>query len=72
MREKKLFQYFTVFGFSHLDQPHPLDVGILLVAHAAHAPVGVHGVHNGRGVLGSLQVNIYSLQQLQIICQNQE
>ncbi len=28
-----------------LTQPHPLDVCILLVAHTAHHPVVVHGVH---------------------------
>jgi len=29
----------------YLTEPHPLDVCILLVAHTAHHPVVVHGVH---------------------------
>ena len=37
-----------------LSQPHPLDVGVLLIADATHHPVVVHGIDNGWLVLGAL------------------
>ena len=36
---------FTTLGFA-LKDPEPLDVGILLVAHASDHSVAVHGIHN--------------------------
>ena len=36
------------------DLPEPLDVGILLVAHASDHSVAVHGIHNVRLLLCSL------------------
>ena len=37
-----------------LEHPHPLDVGVVLVAAAAHHSVVFHGVHDVRALLGSL------------------
>ena len=43
----------ATFRFAFED-PEPLDVGVLFVAHAADHSVGVHGVHNVGILLGSL------------------
>ena len=39
---------------TYLAQPGPLDVGVLLVTDTPNHPVVVHGVDDGRSVLGSL------------------
>ena len=39
-----------------LTEPHPLNVGILLLADAPHHPVVVHGVDNGWFGLGTLRI----------------
>merc|ERR1719206_1204954 len=37
-----------------LAEPHPLDVCVLLVAHASHHTVVVHSIHNVRLILSAL------------------
>ena len=44
---------FATLRFAFED-PEPLDVGVLFVAHAADHSVGVHGVDNVGILLGSL------------------
>ena len=46
----------------YLAEPHPLDVGVLLVTDATNTPVGVHSVDNSRFSLGSLQYTIIFIQ----------
>ena len=40
---------------TNLGEPGPLDVGVLLVTDASNHPVVVHGVDDGRSILGSLR-----------------
>ena len=51
---------------TNLTEPGPLDVGVLLVTDTADHSVVVHGVDDGRSVLGSLS-SLNSLQEERIL-----
>ena len=50
-----------------LDQPHPLDGGVVLVADAAHHAEGVHGVHNVRVLLGAALQTLAALHEERVL-----
>ena len=53
----------------YLREPGPLNVGVLLSAHAANHPVVVHRVDDGGVLLGALQAKEFKFGQIKLVIQ---